>query len=123
MAQWDARRATRLVGITRGVEVEVDLGAFGEPAPTFACVDDTGAGVEALHGIEVVGRITVEGQPPYLWLQGPRDCVLLRATAEGVRAKRGAFRARAVGEFCLEVYRVRPDRGVELLGRGEFCFK
>jgi len=123
MARWDATPSVRLVSITRGAEIEFDLSAFPEVGPVFAYADDLGAGVEVLGGLEVAGRMTVEGQPPYMWLDGPRDCVLLRATPEGLRNRHAAFLSLGGGEFCLEVYRVKPDKSVELLGKGDFCFK
>lgn len=124
MARWDGNQSVRLVGIScRGVDIEIDLSAFPEAGPVFAYADELGGRIEVLGGLEVAGRMTIEGQPPYMWLHGPRDCVLLKANADGARERRGAFRSRGVGEFCLEVYHVRPDLSVELIGRGDFCFK
>lgn len=123
MARWEANQSVRLVDITHGADIEIDLSAFQEAEPVFAYTDDVGAGVEVLHGLEVAGRMTVEDQPPYMWLRGPRDCVLLRVTPEGAHGRHAAFRSLGVGEFCLEVYHMRSDMSPELLGRGDFCFK
>ena len=123
MARWDGNQAVRLVSISHGADIEIDLSAFLEAEPVFAYVDDVGAGAEVLGGLEISGRMTVEGQPRYMWLDGPRDCVLLKATADGVQERRAAFRSLGVGEFCLEVYHVRPDTSVELVGKGDFCLK
>lgn len=123
MARWNGHQAVRLVSITHGADIEIDVSVFPETEPVFAYVDDVGSGVKIMGGLEVIGRLTVEGQPPYMWLNDPRDCVLLKATPDGVRARRAAFRSLGVGEFCLELYHVRPDSSVELVGQGDFCFK
>ncbi len=123
MGRWDTNQPVRLVSITNGADFEADLSAFAEAAPVFAYVDDRGSRVEVLSGLDVAGRITVPDQPEYMWLKGPRDCVLLKATPEGVRAGRVAFRSLGVGEFCLEIYHVRPDMSIELLRQDDFCFK
>lgn len=123
MARWDANPSVQLVSITRGAEISLNLSAFPEAEPVFAYADDVGTRIEVLSGLEVTGRMIIEGQPPYKWLDGPRDSVLLKATPAGVREGRAVFRSLGVGEFCLEVYHVRPDMRVELLGKGDFCFK
>lgn len=113
----------RLVSISRGAEFEVDLSAFSEAEPVFAYVDDVKAGVEVLHGLVVDGRMMIQDRPRFMWLEGPRDCVVLKPNAEGMRDRRTSFRSLGVGEFCLEVYHVRPDQSVVLLHKDEFCFK
>jgi hypothetical protein len=123
MGRWDLNQPVRLVSITDGADFEIDLSAFPEAEPVFAYTDDGGAGVKVLSGLEVTGRLTVPDQPAYMWLNGPRDCVLLKATPEGVRERRASFRSLGVGEFCLEVYHVRPDMSVALLRQDDFCFK
>jgi predicted TIM-barrel enzyme len=119
----DMTYPVRLVSISQGADFELDLSAFSEAEPVFAYVDDVGAGVEVLRGLVVDGRMTIQNRPPFMWLQGPRDCVLLKASAEGRRDRRGSFRSLGVGEFCLEVYYVRPDKSVVLLHKDDFCFK
>jgi hypothetical protein len=123
MARWEGHQSVRLVSITHGADIEIDLSAFAEPEPVFAYVDDVGSRVEVLGGLEVAGRMTVEGQPPFMWLDGARDCVLLKATPQGIQERRAVLRSLGVSEFCVEVYRVRPGECVELVGRGDFCFK
>lgn len=115
--------AVRLVSITHGAEYEIDLSPFAEADLLFAYVDDLGCGVEPLRGLVADGRVTIEGRPPFMWLDGPRDCALLRVTEDGRRAGRVALRSLAVGEFCLEIYRMRPGAGAELLHSADFCFK
>jgi len=114
----------RLVSISRGAEFELDLARFPDAEPTFAYVDDYDGSVEVLRGLEVAGTITIPDRPQFMWLEeGPRTCVLLRATAAGMGERRAAFRTLSVGEFCLEIYSVRPDQSVELLHQNDFCFK
>lgn len=117
------RDPVRLVSITRGAEFEIDLSRFAEPNPVFAYVDDVRGSLDELRGLVIDGRITLADRPVFMWLQGARDCVRLRVTVEGARAGRVSFRSQSVGEFCLEVYRVLPDGGAELLHQNDFCFK
>ena len=113
----------RLVSITQGADFEIDLSAFPEPEPLFAFVDDVEAGVKILQGLETAGTMTIPDQPWYMWLNGPRNCLLLKPTPEGAQEGRVSFRALGVGEFCLEIYHVRPDHSVQLLHQDDFCFK
>lgn len=114
----------RLIGTRQGAEFEIDLTAISEPEPVFAYVDDAGSRVAPLSGLVVDGRMILEGQPAFMWLKGPRDCVLLRATTDGgARSERASFRALGVGEFCVEIYHVRRDGRVTLLHQNDFCFK
>ncbi|MEZ4390985.1 MAG: hypothetical protein R3A48_07815 [Polyangiales bacterium] len=114
----------RLIDIREGAEFEIDLTAFSEPEPVFAYVDDAGSRVAPRSGLVLDGRVIVEGQPPFMWLKGPRDCVRLRATTEGgPRSERVSFRALSVGEFCVEIYHVRRDGRATLLHQNDFCFK
>jgi hypothetical protein len=115
--------AVRLRSITNGAEYEIDLSVFAEDNPRFAYVDDVGCKVLPQAGLDVVGSITIYNQPPFMWLAGPRDCMLLFVNAEGKQAGRVAFRSLATGEFCLEIYHVQPDGNATLLCRGDFCFK
>ena len=123
MGRWDTNQPVRLVSITHGADFEIDLSVFPEAEPVFAYTDDVGAGIKLLSGLEFAGQMTVQGQPQYMWLDGPRDCLLLKATPEGVQERRASFRSLGVGEFCLEVYHVQPDMSVELLRKDDFCFK
>jgi len=110
--------------ISRGAEFEINLAAFPEAEPLFAYVDDVGCGVEPLEGLVVDGVIAIAGQPPYMWLKGLRNCVLLKAPADRREGTRAAFRSLGVGEFCLEIYHVLPNEGgAELLHRDDFIFK
>lgn len=113
----------RLVSISQGADFEVDLSASPEPEPVFAYVDDVGCSVEPLSGLVAEGRMTIEGQPPFMWLQGARTCVLLKAKAARGGGNLVSFRSLGVGEFCVEIYHVRPEGGVELLHQDHFCFK
>src|SRR5262249_33893301 len=54
---------------------------------------------------------------------GTRDCVLLKATPEGIRERLVSFRSLAVAEFWVEIYHVSSDQSVELLWMDDFCFK
>jgi hypothetical protein len=110
----------QLVSISKGAEFSLDLSAFPEAEPEFAYVDDVKCKVEPLSGLVAQGRIKIEGRPPFMWLEGTRDCVLLKALGG---AKTASFLSLAVGEFCLEVYHVRPDGDVDLLYQDDFCFK
>lgn len=114
---------TRRPSISWGAAFEIDLSAFPEPEPVFAYVDDVGAGVEVLHGLVADGRMTVHDQPPFMWLDGPIDCIRLKVTPEGVRPRRAAFRSLGVGELCLEVYHVHPDRGGRLIPQGRLLLQ
>lgn len=113
----------RLVGTTRGAELEIVLSSFPEASPTFAYVDDTGAGVERLVGFRADGRVVLDDLPSFAWLQGPRDCVRLVATADGVAKGRASLLSRGKGEFCLEIYHVAPDGRATRLYANDFCFK
>jgi hypothetical protein len=113
----------RLVSISPGADFEIDLSAFPESEPVFAYVDDVGCHVDPLSGLVIDGRMTIENQPPFMWLNGARNCVLLKASVECRQGLIALFRSLAVGEFCLEIYHVYPDKGVELLHRDDFCFK
>lgn len=99
------------------------MSVFPEAEPLFAYVDDVAGGVEPLRGLVLAGRLTILDQSPFMWLHGPRDCVLLKTSAAGRQAGQVAFRSLSVGEFCLEIYHVRPDTSVALLHRADFCFK
>lgn len=117
------RHAVRLVSISRGAEFVIDLSTFTEPEPLFAYVDDLDGSVEALRGSVIAGHITLYDQPPFMWLAGPRDCILLTPSAEGTEEGLLSFCSLSVGEFCLEIYHVRPDGSVVVLYRNDFCFK
>jgi hypothetical protein len=111
------------MAITTGAEVEIDLSCFREPEPLFAYVDDVGCKVKPLSGLEISGKVTIENQPDFMWLKGKRDGVLLRATMECRQGHFASFRSLGIGEFCLEIYHVRPDQRVELLHQDDFAFK
>jgi hypothetical protein len=116
------RKPVRLIVTTRA-EFEIDLSFFPEAEPVFAYVDAEGCQVEPLSGLVLDGRMKIENQPDFLWLAGTRDCVRLRATAEGRQGGVVRFRSLLVGEFCLEIYHVRPDQSFEFLYQNDFCFK
>tara|TARA_R110002096_G_scaffold29509_5_gene88964 strand:+ start:34608 stop:34964 length:357 start_codon:yes stop_codon:yes gene_type:complete len=113
----------QLLSITRGADYEIDLTGFAEPEPSFAYVDDVGSKVQVLSGLVEVGRITIEGQPDFMWLEGARDGVLLKALPGGHEGEKVAFRSLGIGEFCLEIYHVGPNGAFELLRQDDFCFK
>jgi hypothetical protein len=115
--------SVRLVSISEGADFEIDLSAFLEPEPLFAYVDDVGSLVAPRFGLVVAGRIRIDDQAPFRWLHGTRDCVLLKASMKGRQAGRMSFLSLGVGEFCLEIYHICPDRSVELLYKHDFCFK
>lgn len=120
MAKWQSvDPRVRLVSITHGADFEIDLAAFPDPRPAFGYVDDTDGSVEVLQNLSVDGTVTIDHRPDFMWLRGPRACVQLRATG-GTAA---SFRALAVGEFCVEIYYLRPDGSVELVHQNDFCFK
>ena len=110
----------KLVSITRGADFEIDVSRFAMPA-AFACVDDAVQGaVKVLEGLEVVGRITIADRGRFMWLDGPRDCVLMRALPGATKA---SFRSLGIGEFCVEIYYVPETGSPELLIEADFCFK
>ena len=113
----------RLASISKGACFEIDLSAFLEPEPLFACVDDVGGWIKPLFGLVVAGRTIITDQPPFMWLQGSRDCVLLKTSAQGRQENRVSFLFLSVGEFCLEIYHISPDGNAELLYKNDFCFK
>jgi hypothetical protein len=86
-------------------------------------VGEVGSKVELLSGLVVAGTLNIEGQPSYLWLNGPRECVLLKATGEAKRAGLASFCSLVVGEFCVEVYHLSPAGDACLLHQDDFCFK
>jgi hypothetical protein len=106
-----------------GVGFEIDLSAFLEPEPLFGYVDDVGGGIKPLFGLVVAGRMIIADQPPFMWLEGSRDCVLLKTSAQGKQENRVSFLFLSVGEFCLEIYHISPDGSVELLYKNDCCFK
>ena len=85
-------------------------------------MDGAGRGVEALSGLAVDGPVAIEGRPPAAWRRAGGPGLLLKADTTGGR-RVASLRSRAVGEFRVEVYHVRPDGAAELLYRGDFCFK
>ena len=115
--------AVKLVSISQGAEFDIDLSAFPGAEPVFAYVDDLGSEVLPMFGLDIAGRMTIEDQPEYMWLNGPRNCVLLKTNAEGRRDRRVRLCSLGAGEFCLEIYHIRPDQSIELLYREDFCFK
>jgi hypothetical protein len=120
MAKWQGvDHRVRLVSITRGADFEIDLTGFPDPTPAFGYVDDYKCPVEVLQNLSIDGNITIENRPDFMWLQGPRECVLLRS----IGGKMASFRSLAVGEFCVEIYYVRPDGSAELIHQNDFCFK
>ena len=113
----------RLTSISQGADFEIDLSAFPEKEPIFAYVDDVNGSVKPLSGLVVDGLLKIENQPSFMWLRGTRSCVLLKASLECRQGNLASFRSLAVGEFCLEIYHVRPDNSVKLLHQDDFCFK
>ena len=123
MARWQGKDdRVRLVSISKGAEFAIDLSRF-EADTAFAYVDDSVSDVLILHGLAVDGRITIPDRPDFMWLKGPRDCVLLRPTAEARKDGRASFRSLSTGEFCVEIYAVRAGGSVEHLHENDFCFK
>jgi hypothetical protein len=124
MARWHGKDdRVRLVAISKGADFEIDLSRFAEAETAFAYVDDVGSSVEILHGLAVDGRMSIPDRGPFMWLDGPRDCVLMRPTEQGRKDGRVSFRSHGLGEFCVEIYLVRPNGSVELLHENDFCFK
>jgi hypothetical protein len=121
MAKWQGMdQRVRLVSITLGADFEIDLTGFtDDPTPAFGYVDDYKCPVKVLENLSIDGKITIEDRPDFMWLEGPRECVLLRATG----GNKASFRSLAVGEFCVEIYYVRPDGSAELIHQNDFCFK
>jgi len=119
----DANPPVSLLGIEHGAEFEIDLAPFPEENPMFAYVDDVGSKLQILGGFVTEGRLKISNRPSFAWLSGDRDCVLLEATPKAKRLGRAAFRSLGVGEFCVEIYHVAPDRTVRLLHQDDFCFK
>ncbi len=93
------KHAVQEVDITHGADLQIDLSHFSEDEPIFAYVDDTGDGVEPISGLEVHGRIAINDQPAFMWLDGPRDCILLKVNAQGKKENSVLMRSLGVGEF------------------------
>jgi hypothetical protein len=120
-------KSVRLIDTIEGADFEIDLSYFPEPEPIFAYVDDLDCRVMSLSGLVIAGRMTIENQPDFMWLEGARNCVILKTCkqpgdAESVQ-KFVSLRSLSVGEFCLEIYHVQPDGNVELLHQNDFIFK
>jgi hypothetical protein len=111
------------VRIINTFDFEIDLSAFLEPEPLFAYVDDVGSRIEPRFGLVVAGSIGIDDQPPFMWLEGPRDCILLKTSVQGRQEGHVSFFSPAVGEFCVEIYHLRPDRSAEVLYKNGFCLK
>ena len=117
------KRIVREISIKHGADLEIDLSFFPEEEPVFAYVDDTGDGAEPLFGLEIAGRIVIQGQPDYLWLDGDRDCTLLRVNSQGRGEGRAVLRSLGIGEFCLQIYHIKPDQTAELIHQWDYVFK
>lgn len=120
-------KSVRLIDTSEGADFEIDLSYFPEPEPIFAYVDDLECSVMPLSGLVISGSMTIENQPNFMWLEGVRNCVILKTCkqqdgAESIQ-KFVSLRSLSVGEFCLEVYHVRPDCTVNLLYQNDFVFK
>jgi hypothetical protein len=120
-------KSVRLIDTIEGADFEIDLSYFPEPEPIFAYVDDLECQVMSLSGLVIAGKMTIENQPDFMWLEGARNCVILKTCkqpgdAESVQ-KFVSLRSLSVGEFCLEIYHVRPDGTVKLLHQDDFIFK
>jgi hypothetical protein len=113
----------QVVGISEGTGFEIDLSAFLEPEPLFAYVDDVGSRIKPFFGLVVAGRILIDDQPPFMWLEGSRNCVLLKTSMQGRQENRVLFLLLSVGEFCFEIYHISPDGSAELLYKNDCCFK
>ena len=117
------KRIVREVSIRHGADLEIDLEAFSEREPIFAYVDDTGDGAKPLFGLDYEGRMVIRDQPDYLWLEGARDCTLFKVNEQGRRERRAVLRGLGIGEFCLEIYHVKPDQKIELIHKWNYTFK
>ena len=117
------KQAVQEISITHGADLQIDLSHFKEPNPVFGYVDDTGDGVEPISGLELHGRMVINDQPDFMWLQGSRDCILLKVNADGEKERRVLMRSMGVGEFCLEVYHIKPDGTTEVIHQADYCFK
>jgi hypothetical protein len=120
-------KSVRLIGTIKGADFEINLSYFPEPEPIFAYVDDLECDVMSLSGLVISGSMTIKNQPNFMWLEGARNCVILKTCkqqdgAESV-PKFVSLRSLSVGEFCLEIYHVRPDGTVNLLHQNDFIFK
>lgn len=113
----------QLLSITYGADYEIDLTAFPEPEPSFAYCDDVGSKVKIHSGLVEAGKLTINDQPDFMWLEGPRDCVLLKASQTCREGDKVTFRSLGIGEFCLEIYHVAENGTPNLLRQDEFCFK
>lgn len=117
------KKAVQEIGITHGADLQIELSYFSEDEPIFAYVDDTGDGVEPISGLEFHGRMVIDDLPDFMWLNGPRDCILLKVNPDGKKERRVQMRSLGVGEFCLEIYHIKPDRTAEVIYQNEYCFK
>mgnify|MGYP001805047964 CR=1 FL=1 len=113
----------QLLSITHGADYEIDLSAFPEPEPVFAYCDDVGSMVKIHSGLVEAGKRTIKDQPDYMWLEGPRECLLLKASLESRDGDKAKFRSLGIGEFCLEIYHIDQNKIPSLLRQDDFCFK
>lgn len=101
----------------------IDLSKFAESRPVFGYVDDGNAGMRVVRGLTAGGTMTITGQPPFLWLDGPRQVSLFQVSEEGKQDRRAEFVTLGCGEFCLEVYHLAPDGSIRLIFQDDFCSK
>lgn len=106
------------------LDFEIDLRAFPEAEPMFAYVDDYASRAVPLVGMVAAGELVIPDRPQYIWLKaGDRRCVLLRANRQDAPNGIATFRTLTCGEFCVEIYHVRPDGGSEVIYQDDFCCK
>jgi hypothetical protein len=113
----------KLIAVNKGADFTIDLSAFPEVEPVFAYVDDMDCDLEVLNGLVIDGQIRVDERPPFMWLEGERNCIRLKASIDCRNGEFASFRSLTVGEFCVEIYYITPGNIAQLLYQDDFCFK
>ena len=104
------------------VKYEIDLTWFAVENPVLAYVTDVGNVVGELSGLSDCGEIIVQGQPKFMWLDGPRVCRKLKVFRDNGKPI-ASFMGASTGEFCVEIFRLFEDGDVMLLHQDDFVWK
>ena len=90
----------KLIAVNKGADFTIDLSAFPDVEPVFAYVDDMNCDVEMLNGLVIDGQIRVDERPPFMWLEGERNCIRLKASIDCRNGEFASFRSFCWGILC-----------------------